>query len=571
MHNLKQLLKHDKWVMPLLRQRKMSLFWSIFLNFMMIFSAGALMFVSGFLISRSAQRPSNILIIYVPIVLTRLFGISRPVFRYTQRLVSHNWVLNVVSKTRRALYESVASHADYIRGSIQKGKVLGLLADDLDRLQNLYLRTLFPLGTGIILYLFIVIALGTMSLWLMLFWLLMLAIILLAVPIFSLLMNRQRIQKQKQLQSQLYTDATDAVLGLQDWLLAGRQDDLVASQQTTMRSLAKIKGKSMHFGWWRDFAIQMLVLILVVVTLYWSNHYFAGQSQLINYIAAFTLAIFTLADSFLGVNQGMSEATFYEDSIRRLNDLPEPRQQQKIAQPLQQHAAIQFDQVSFSYGDRQILKQLDLNIAAGEKIAMLGRSGAGKTTLLKLLSGDLQPDTGHIYLNKKKYHDLHPQIAILDQQTYLFDTTIRNNIRMGNLSATQEQIEQAVEQAGLSDLLKSLAQGYDTPMHEAGTRFSGGERQRFALARILLQDAPIVILDEPTVALDPKTEQEVLDRIFKALSGRTIIWVTHHLTGIQNVDHVYFLEDGQFILSGTPQKLAQESPRFQQLLKLDQY
>ncbi|HAV51952.1 MAG TPA: thiol reductant ABC exporter subunit CydC, partial [Leuconostoc mesenteroides] len=288
MKRLKKLLSQDRWILPSLSQQKSGLFWSIFLNFMITFAAGALMFVSGFLISRSAQHPSNILIIYVPIVLTRAFGIARPVFRYAQRLVSHNWVLRVVSKTRKRLYESAASTASSIRGQLQTGEVLSLLADDLDRLQNLYLRTLFPLGSGMVLYLFLTIAIGTINWLFMLWWFVMLAVILVIVPLLSLAVNYKGVQQQKKLQQSLYIDATDAILGLQDWVLSGRQEDLVQNQGETMSRLAHVKNQSMKFGWWRDFVIQVLVLILTITTLMWATNQFSDSSSTVNYIAAFT-------------------------------------------------------------------------------------------------------------------------------------------------------------------------------------------------------------------------------------------------------------------------------------------
>lgn len=264
MKKIQKLLQNDHWIMPFLRQQKSGLFWSIFLNFMTTFAAGALMFVSGFLISRSAQHPENILIIYVPIVLTRAFGIARPVFRYAQRLVSHNWVLRIVSKTRRRLYESVASTAGSIRGRMQTGDILSLLADDLDRLQNLYLRTLFPLGAGIMLYIFVSIGFGVVNWQFMLWWFFILAVILIVIPLLSLKWNYNGVRRQKALQNQLYTEATDAILGLQDWVLSGRQADLVSRQGKVMSELASVKNKSMKFGWWRDFLIQMLVLLLTI-------------------------------------------------------------------------------------------------------------------------------------------------------------------------------------------------------------------------------------------------------------------------------------------------------------------
>ncbi|MCI1689186.1 MAG: thiol reductant ABC exporter subunit CydC [Leuconostoc mesenteroides] len=574
MKRLKKLLSQDRWILPSLRQQKSGLFWSIFLNFMITFAAGALMFVSGFLISRSAQHPSNILIIYVPIVLTRAFGIARPVFRYAQRLVSHNWVLRVVSKTRKRLYESAASTASSIRGQLQTGEVLSLLADDLDRLQNLYLRTLFPLGSGMVLYLFLTIAIGTINWLFMLWWFVMLAVILVIVPLLSLAVNYKGVQQQKKIQQSLYIDATDAILGLQDWVLSGRQEDLVQNQGETMSRLAHVKNQSMKFGWWRDFVIQVLVLILTITTLMWATNQFSDSSSTVNYIAAFTLAIFPLIDSFIAVNQGVSESSFYEDSIVRLNDLPEPTLLQETRHTTNS-AVINFNQVTFKYGDKTIVDNLSFEVQPKEKIALLGRSGAGKTTLLKLLAGDIQSSLGEVTIDRTPVQNLQGSmsslVAVLDQQAYLFDTTIMNNVRMGNIHATDEQVQKAIKQAGLQPLINSLPNGYYTQMQEAGTRFSGGERQRFALARIMLQNAPIVVLDEPTVSLDPKTEYEVLSQIFSVLKDRTIIWVTHHLTGIENVDKVYFLENGKFTLSGSPAELHQTSARFKQLLLMDQY
>ncbi|MGX4592837.1 thiol reductant ABC exporter subunit CydC [Leuconostoc sp. JNUCC 76] len=574
MKRLKKLLSQDRWILPSFRQQKSGLFWSIFLNFMITFAAGALMFVSGFLISRSAQHPSNILIIYVPIVLTRAFGIARPVFRYAQRLVSHNWVLRVVSKTRKRLYESTASTASSIRGQLQTGEVLSLLADDLEHLQNLYLRTLFPLGSGMVLYLFLTIAIGSINWLFMLWWFVMLAVILVVVPLLSLTVNYKSVQQQKKLQQSLYTDATDAILGLQDWVLSGRQEDLVQNQGETMSKLAHVKNQSMKFGWWRDFVIQVLVLVLTITTLMWATNQFSGSASTVNYIAAFTLAIFPLIDSFIAVNQGVSESSFYEDSIVRLNDLPEPTLLQETRHTTNS-AVINFNQVTFKYGDKTIVDNLSFEVQPKEKIALLGRSGAGKTTLLKLLAGDIQSSLGEVTIDETPVQNLQGNmsslVAVLDQQAYLFDTTIMNNVRMGNIHATDEQVQKAIEQAGLQSLINSLPNGYHTQMQEAGTRFSGGERQRFALARIMLQDAPIVVLDEPTVSLDPKTEYEVLSQIFSVLKDRTIIWVTHHLTGIENVDKVYFLENGKFTLSGSPAELHQTSVRFKQLLLMDQY
>ena len=407
----------------------------------------------------------------------------------------------------------------------------------------------------------------------MLWWFFILAVILIVIPLLSLKWNYNGVRRQKALQNQLYTEATDAILGLQDWVLSGRQADLVSRQGKVMSELASVKNKSMKFGWWRDFLIQMLVLLLTITTLIWAGNQFANDRDLVNYIAAFTLAIFPLVDSFVGVNQGVSEASVYEDSMTRLNQLPAVKKIESALIP--KNTVVKFDKVTFAYADKTIIDHLDLTITSGEKIALLGRSGAGKTTILKLLAGDINPNQGEVTIGGQPVSQLQPKmselVAVLDQQAYLFDSTILNNVRMGNIHASDDAVAEAIKQAGLQPLIDALPEGYHTQMREAGARFSGGEQQRFALARILLQAAPIVVLDEPTVSLDPKTEHDVLTQIFSVLQDRTIIWVTHHLTGIKNVDKVYFLEAGKFVLSGKPSLLRDESERFKQLLLMDKY
>ena len=143
-----QQLREDSWVLPYLRKNKKLLVLVIFLGFMTVFCGTALMFTSGYLISRSAQHPTNVLLVYVPIVLTRAFGIGRPTFRYVERLTSHNWVLKLVSNLRRKLYQSLESTTMTIRQKYQTGDVLAVLADDIDHIENLYLRTIFPIIIG---------------------------------------------------------------------------------------------------------------------------------------------------------------------------------------------------------------------------------------------------------------------------------------------------------------------------------------------------------------------------------------------------------------------------------------
>ncbi|AHV99681.1 amino acid ABC transporter ATP-binding/permease protein [Paenibacillus sabinae] len=219
------------------------------------------------------------------------------------------------------------------------------------------------------------------------------------------------------------------------------------------------------------------------------------------------------------------------------------------------------------------VRDLTLDIPQGKKIAIIGRSGAGKSTLLKMIQGALAPTAGAVTINgmaAASYGEQIPSIiSVLNQRPHLFDTTVANNIRLGDPEASEEQIAQAGALAKLGDLIDSLPAGYDTRVREAGLRFSGGERQRIALARILLQNTPVVLLDEPTVGLDPRTERELLSTIFAAMEGKTLIWVTHHLVGAERMDEVIFMENGRVEMRGTHAELMASEPRYRRLYELD--
>lgn len=576
MKRLKETFANDTWVMPYLRKYKGLLILVLFLGFMTFFSGGALMFNSGYLISEAARQPSSIIYIYVPVVLARAFGIARPSFRYVERLTSHNWVLKIVSDFRKKLYESVEKKASAIQRSHQTGDILSILADDIEHIENLYLRTVFPMVIGWLLYLFIVIGVGSLNWVVGLLMLLLLGVIVIILPLASVATNGVREYQQHQIQHQFYTNLTDEVLGLGDWLISGQYHDFINLQKKPIKEIAQLRRKDHYYQWWRSFLVQFMVLLTTITLLVWAANSFTATKSLANWVAAFALAIFPAVSPFLNISQGASEWPVYRRSIERVNQLDKdnvtPTKQVALKASFKQ---LDIDNVTFKYpdGDRDIVKNISMTIHPGEKVALLGPSGTGKSTFLKLLVGDLIPNTGKIEINGQSVAALQnvrsSLYGILDQQPYLFDTTVMNNVRLGNVNATDEEIKQAIAAVGLKDLIESLPDQYDTEVQEAGKRFSGGERQRLSLARILLQDAPIIILDEPTVSLDPITEKKLLDRVFALLQDKTIIWVTHHLAGINHVDQVRFMENGRFDMQGSPQELYKQEPRFRQLYDLD--
>lgn len=571
-----QALKNDQWVKPFFKQYKKSLLLAILLGFITFFCAGALMFNSGYLISRAASLPENILMIYIPIVLTRAFGIGRPVFRYVERLVSHNWVLKMTSNLRVKLYDTLEKDAVFFKQQYKTGDILGLLSEDINHIQNLYLRTIFPTIIAWLLYVFIIIGLGFFSLFFALAMLLMLAVVVFLLPLISVLVNGKRQEQQKQMKNSLYNDLTDNILGVSDWIFAQRNDEYVASHETSEKALREVNQALQDHQRKRNFLLQMFFAVITIVLLVWTSRYFPGHfGGAANWIAAFVLSVFPLIDAFAPLPAAAQETNIYQDSIVNLNALPQSETTPDYTAEINGPFQLDINHVSFKYpdGHQQVLADINFQLQPKEKIAILGRSGSGKSTLASLIRGDLTPENGEITLNQVQTFQLGDQISryigVIHQNPYLFHTTIINNIRIGRESATEAEVWQVIEKVGLLELVKNLPDGLDTLVDEAGLRFSGGERQRFALARILLHEVPIILLDEPTVGLDPITEQSLLNTFFEVLSDKTIIWITHHLQGIDLMDQVIFIEDGKLTMQGSPENLAQNNQHYQELQRID--
>lgn len=564
----------DTWVKPYLQRYKAPLMLAIFLGFCTFFSAGALMFNSGYLISKSASLPENILLVYVPIVLTRAFGVSRPVFRYIERLTSHNWVLKMTSKLRRKLYHTLEKDAMVFKQKYRMGDILGLLAEDIQYIQNLYLRTIFPLIIALILYAFIVIAVGMFSIFFALYLALLLFILVIVLPVWSVVVNGARQEREKTLKTELYTDLTDNVLGVADWIFSQRGSEYVDTHLQVEQELYQVQDQKRLFNRRVQVLFQLIYSFVVIGLIVWTSQRFVGNhGGAANWIAAFVLSAFPVVDAFVVLPEAMQESNVYKDSINRLNALDEtPDEAPKNIEVTD--TRIQVEDLSFSYDYHLVLDRLDLTIEPGEKIAILGKSGSGKSTLASLIRGDLKPQNGLLTLGGVPTYQfgdaMSHYISVIQQAPYLFHTTILNNVRMANTNKSEEEVWQVLERVGLKKLVEQLPEGLHTMVDEAGLRFSGGERHRMALARILLQDTPIVLLDEPTVGLDPLTEQALIDTFFSQLQDKTVIWITHHLQGIEIMDRVIFIEDGRLEMSGTPADLAQNNARFQQLKDIDE-
>ncbi|MBU7315567.1 thiol reductant ABC exporter subunit CydC [Paenibacillus oleatilyticus] len=544
--------------------------------------AASLMFTSGYLISKSALRPENILMVYVPIVLVRTFGTSRAVVHYVERLVGHDTILRMISHLRVRLYRLLEPQALFIRSRFRTGDMLGVLADDIEHLQNVYLRIVFPGAAAFIVFVLSVAALGCFDGRFALLTAVYLLILGLLLSVASLAVTRKNHTLIKRQRGGLYRKLTDAVLGMNDWVVSGRAVSFIQSYEADEAEMARLERRTSDWTRRRNAIAQGVVGLMIVSMIYWAGQQAADQRIAATLIAAFVLVVFPVADVFLPLSEAVEKLPQYRESLNRLSEIgqqagsaPAPVQDDRKAAAVCTTAHLQVDNACYQYepGSRREIDRVSLDLPQGKKIAIIGRSGAGKSTLLKLIQGALVPTEGQVTVNGIPAHSLGDGISgvisVLNQSPHLFDTSVANNIRLGKPEASDEDIRLAAKLVKLDALIESLPAGYRTPMHETGQRFSGGERQRIALARILLQDTPVVLLDEPTVGLDPRTERDLLSTIFDTLRDKSLIWVTHHLVGAEQMDEMIFMENGRVEMRGTHAELMERYPRYRNLYRLD--
>ncbi|MGG4466740.1 thiol reductant ABC exporter subunit CydC [Paenibacillus alvei] len=569
-------MKEDNWIFPFMRENAGRILIILLLAIMALGTGAMLTFTSGFLISRSAMPIENILMVYIPIVGVRAFGISRAVFSYLERLAGHDAVLRILSKMRIKLYRILEPQALFIKSRFKMGDMLGVLAEDIEQLQYIYLRTIFPTIAAFVLYIIVICSIGILDIPFAILMAIYLALLLIVFPICSLFLMRKKQTDYKQRRNGLYQRLTDSVLGITDWVISGRSGSFISSYEEDEVSAAQVNSRLTSFSRWRNFAQQAVSALVITSLLVWSAEQYAQGHIPATLIAAIVLVALPILDALLVVSEAFERIPGYQDSLNRLKKIENGAEQKISAQETaakEDSVHIKLEQVSYSYTKADIpsVQNVSVDIPQGKRIAVIGRSGAGKSTLLKLIQGAIPAQVGRVSYNGKTacvQMDSSTIISVLNQNPHLFDTTLRNNVLLGSENAGDKELNEAINLAKLSDLVQKLPEGLDTFMQETGQRFSGGERQRVALARILLKDTPVVILDEPNASLDPRTEKELLQTIFTALEGKSVIWITHHLVGVEHMDEILFMEAGQIVMRGTHTELLKEK-RYRQLYELD--
>ena len=324
------------------------------------------------------------------------------------------------------------------------------------------------------------------------------------------------------------------------------------------------------------FLIITMVFSGVCFILWYGGHAVLNNSLSSGELVSFIFYAIIVAGTANSLSESAGDYHLTRAALDRLADLMnhKPLLVPGTQTKLPPHPTISFNNVTFSYGqDRPVLKAINLKISPGETIALVGPTGGGKTTLFKLLLRFYDPTSGSITLGGFDLKDINPNtlnqsLSIVPQSPFLFATSVEENIRYAKQDATFEDIQAAAIAADAHDFITQLPQGYKTLLGERGINLSGGQRQRLALARIILRNPQILLLDEATNALDAETEHRVYDTLKKCFKNKTIITIAHRLSTVQDVDRIVLLTDHQIDAIGTHDELIKTSPFYKRLADL---
>lgn len=557
---------------PLRRVRAVAAAWQgrfrlgLLLGALAVGSSVGLMAVSGWLISRASEQPP-VLYLMVAVTATRAFGIGRAVFRYAERLVSHDAVLRMLADLRVAVYRRLERIAPAGLREQRRGDLLSRLVADADALQDYWLRWLLPVGTAVL------VGTGSVA---FTAWMLpgagaALTVGLLAagvgVPLLSGACARRAERRLAPARGELATRVADLLTGTAELTvagaLAGRKERARESDGVLTRIASRGAAATGLGG-----GLSALVCGLTVVCAAFAGAEAVADGRLSG--VAMAVVVLTPLAAFEAVI-GLPLAVQYRQRVRRsaervyeVIDAPVP-----VAEPAEPRALpaspfpLRLTGLAARHGgqERDALHGLDLTLEAGRRIAVVGPSGSGKTTLAQVLLRFLDPREGAYTLGGTDVRDLDGDevrriVGLCAQDAHLFDSSVRENLRLARTGASEEQLREALAAARLLDWADGLPDGLDTLVGEHGERISGGQRQRLALARALLADFPVLVLDEPAEHLDLATADALTADLLAATEGRTTVLITHRLAGLAAVDEILVLDGGAVVQHGAYADLA---------------
>jgi ABC-type multidrug transport system fused ATPase/permease subunit len=515
---------------------------------------------------------TRVLILAVGAVI--VFAALRGIFYYFQSVLTTQVGQEVVIKVRQQLFAHVQRLSLRFHNQSTTGDLLMRFTGDINNLRQLLAASLLSLITESI------ILVGFVTVMFIMNWqLALLAIVTMPSILFLLVFYSSRIRtaarKQRRREGELASRLHETLSNMhivQIFTREGEEEERL--RRLNKRSL-KTGMKATRLEGQLNQGVEISVAVGMALTIW------VGANQVIDgRLTPGELLVFvTYMQSFYRPMRRLSRiaerASKASSCVDRITDVldQEPDIRDGHLDAPRFRGAIRFDDVSFGYGDAAALRHIDLTVDPGQTIALVGPSGAGKSTLVSLLPRLYDVSSGSIVIDGHNIRDytlrsLRGNISVVPQDGALFGGTIRENIAYGKAGAIDGEIESAARDAQIHDFIQTLPDGYDTVVSERGVSLSGGQRQRLAIARAIVRDAPVVILDEPTTGLDAASEQAVVQAFSRLLAGRTALVIAHRLDTIRRADRIVMLDAGEIVDQGTHDALMARRGRYHDLYRM---
>jgi thiol reductant ABC exporter CydC subunit len=510
-----------------------------------------LMTAAGYLISRAAEQPP-ILSLTVTIVAVRFFGLARPLARYLERIASHDVALRSLARLRARFFERIEPLAPAQLEGYRRGELLNRMVGDVDALQGLYPR---GIGPPLVAAAAAAVSVAAAGLVLPLAAVILAAGLLaggVAVPLLVRAATDRSARRQAAARGELTAELVELLRGAPELVVYGREEDAAARIRAADAELVRLgRRDALAAGAADGLALLVAGATVAGVLAAAVSAHAAGS---LDRVLVATLALLALAafDAVLPLPGAARELSGLLAAGRRV--LETMGREPLVRDPLEPRprpaarAPVELENVTARYGaGTAVLEGFDLRLEPGRRVALVGPSGAGKTTVLNLLLRFLDPAEGRVTiaghdLREYRQADVRATFALAGQDAHLFDSTIRENLRLARPDADEAELWAVLQRARLVDWVASLPAGLDTPVGEEGSALSGGERQRLVLARALLAGAPVLLLDEPTAHLDPPTAEALVDDVLTAAGDCAVLLVTHRPEGLERMDQVVRLE-----------------------------
>ncbi|TKF81484.1 cysteine/glutathione ABC transporter ATP-binding protein/permease CydC [Vibrio kanaloae] len=502
----------------------------------------------------------------------RGLAMGRTAGRWGERVVSHNATFKLLTDLRIFFFKKLAPLIPGRISNLRDADLLNRLVADVDAMDHVYLRLVSPVTVGVFGIFFLTLFLMWFDTALGLILGSILLIMLLVWPILFYKLGKRNGGELTQNKAELRVTTLDWIEGCSELTLFGAEERYRNAILDTQQKLMANQFVNANLTGMASAALMLFNGLTLVLMLWLAADGVGGNAPdpFIALMAFATMASFELLMPIAGAFQHLGQTL---SSARRLNEviLSEPEVQfaeekLDINKPLD----ITFSNVTFNYPDskRSVLNAVDLTIPATNKVAIVGQTGSGKSTLIQLLTRYWDPKKGYISiagieLTHWNESQLRESISVVTQRVDILNGTLRDNLLIARPEATDDHLANILKDVGLEKLLENNA--LDSWLGDGGRQLSGGEKRRIGIARAILHDAPILLLDEPTEGLDKQTEQSIMTMFEKHFEGKTVIFITHRLIGLESMDSIVLIEQGEIVENGSHEKLLNEEGRYFQL------